>query len=262
MRGLCFASVTAGYHHPRAVLFEVSLVVGPGEIVALLGPNGAGKTTTLRTGSGLLRPWDGAVTLNGQPIQGKSPSAIVKAGMAHVPEGRRILPGLTVAENLAMGGYTVRKQADLRIARERVLAMFPALRRRLRQAGGTLSGGEQQMLAIARALMSLPTILLVDELSMGLAPAVLDVILDQLRTLRQEGVGVLLVEQNVGVALRIAERAYLLERGRVTVSGPTAMVMASARMIEAYMGNQAQRQQVPNVSPSVNGPQITKNVSL
>jgi branched-chain amino acid transport system ATP-binding protein len=201
------------------VLEDVDFGVAPGEVVALLGTNGAGKTTLLRTISGLLRPKAGQVRLDGDDVSGLHPSAIVARGVVQVPGGRATFPGLTVEENLVVGGITVAK-ADRPARVAEVLDRFPWLAERRSQLGGTLSGGQQQMLALARALMSRPRVLMIDELSLGLAPVVVEDLLEVVTGLRDEGVAVVLVEQHVDLALSFADRAYFLERGRVRFSGP------------------------------------------
>ncbi|MCK9895674.1 ABC transporter ATP-binding protein [Frankia sp. AgB32] len=212
----------------------ISLEVGEGEIVTLLGANGAGKTTTLRTVSGLLRPRSGEILLDGRPLSEIPAHDLVARGVSHVPEGRRVFPSMSVRENLLMGAYRDRRHTreDL----ERVYGLFPRLQERIGQAGGTLSGGEQQMLAIGRALMSRPRLVLLDEPSMGLAPMVVQTIFEVIAEINRDGVAVLLVEQNAASALRIAGRGYVLENGRVVLADSAAGLLADDRVRQAYLG--------------------------
>jgi branched-chain amino acid transport system ATP-binding protein len=228
------SALEAGYGRVP-VLRAVGLHVGRGEIVALLGPNGAGKTTLLRVVSGVLAPWSGSVRVGGTDVTGLAPERVVAAGVALVPEGRRLFPGLTVAENLLLGGYS-RGRTALAPELERVYSLFPRLAERAGQVAGRLSGGEQQMCAIGRALMSRPRLLLIDELSLGLAPAVVDDLLALLPELTAGGTGILLVEQDVEAALSVASRGYLLELGAVTREGRGAELLADPRLQEAYLG--------------------------
>jgi branched-chain amino acid transport system ATP-binding protein len=222
---------------PVRALRGASLRVAPGEVVALLGANGAGKSSLLRAVSRLVPLSGGSVVYRGRDLCRTAAHRVVELGIAHCPEGRRIFPDLSVAENLDMGGYTVRDAARLRAARERAYRYFPALAGRGRQKGGTLSGGEQQMLAVARALMSSPQLLLLDEPSLGLAPMVMGQIFDIIRQInREEGVTVLLVEQNANEALLHADRAYVLEQGRITMEGPADELRRDPRVIQAYLG--------------------------
>ena len=213
----------------------VALAVGRGEIVALLGNNGAGKTTTLKTISGLLRPTSGTITLEGQPLAGVPPHEIVMRGLAHVPEGRRIFNRLTVRENLVMGAYT-RRDAGIAADLDRVFALFPRLGERVAQVAGTLSGGEQQMLAIARALMAEPRLLVLDEPSMGLAPLMVRKIFEVVREIARRGVTILLIEQNAAMALSIAHRGYVLETGSIALAGTAAELSDNADVRRAYLG--------------------------
>ena len=206
-----------------------------GEIVALLGNNGAGKTTTLKTISGLLTPRRGAVVLEGETLTGRPPHEVVLKGIAHVPEGRRIFNRLTVRENLLMGAY-LRRDAGIAGDLERVLALFPRLRERLAQVAGTLSGGEQQMLAIARALMTHPRLLLLDEPSMGLAPVLVEQIFETISDINRQGTTILLVEQNAAMALAVAHRAYVLETGAVALSGAARELAENPNVRRAYLG--------------------------
>ena len=218
-------------------LRNVSFEVDEGEIVTLLGANGAGKTTTLRTISGLLRPKAGAITFDGKAMGGVAAHDIVAAGIGHVPEGRRIFPRMSVHENLLMGAY--RRRGDLGPDIERVFDLFPVLRERREQEGGTLSGGEQQMLAIGRALMSRPRLLLLDEPSMGLAPLIVLKIFEIIREINEAGTTVLLVEQNAAQALRLATRGYVLETGEVVMTDTAAALLTNDRVRAAYLGDDA-----------------------
>lgn len=206
---------------PVQVLFDVSLEVGPGEIVALLGTNGAGKTTVLRAVSGVLPVTSGRIVFDGEDITGRSPRDIVESGLIQLPGGRGVFPGMTVRENLEVGGYVFgRDTARRREAIEQVLEEFPILRERLDQQAGTMSGGQQQMLSLAKSMVPEPRLLLVDELSLGLAPVIVEDLLDILRRYVTRGVSVVVVEQHVDLALSIAERAYFMERGQVRFDGP------------------------------------------
>jgi branched-chain amino acid transport system ATP-binding protein len=224
------------YYGEIHALKGVSIRLAGGEIVALLGNNGAGKTTTLRTVSGLLRPRSGEVHLAGEPIHRLAPHETVARGVAHAPEGRRIFNRLSVSENLAMGAYL---RSDARAVHEdmgRVFALFPRLKERRLQVAGTLSGGEQQMLAIGRALMTRPRVLLLDEPSMGLAPLLVEQIFDTIGRINREGMTILLVEQNAAVALSVAHRAYVLETGRVILTGSAAELHEHPEVRRAYLG--------------------------
>jgi branched-chain amino acid transport system ATP-binding protein len=214
----------------RGVGFEVH----PGEIVTLIGSNGAGKSTLLRAVSGLVRPSAGRVLVDGVDVTGRAPEAIVALGCSHVPEGRRVFPNLSVRENLQMGAF--QKRAGEAEGLERVFALFPRLRERLKQPAGTLSGGEQQMLAIGRALMAEPRLLLCDEPSLGLAPLLVQQIFGILREINRQGTTVVLVEQNARQALRVAQRAYVLETGALALAGAAADLARDPRVREAYLG--------------------------
>ncbi|MFJ2032536.1 ABC transporter ATP-binding protein [Streptosporangium sp. NPDC087985] len=217
-------------------LRDLSLTIAPGEIVALLGNNGAGKTTTLSAVSGLVRPTAGQVVFDGNDVTGDRPHKIAERGLVHVPEGRRVFSTLTVHENLQIGGYLVRDQAEIRRRIERVYELLPRLAERRVQQGGTLSGGEQQMLAIGRALVTGPRLLLLDEPSMGLAPMVVASVMELIAGINAEGTSVLLVEQNATAALRIAHRGYVIENGACVLDGPAAELREDARVVEAYLG--------------------------
>jgi branched-chain amino acid transport system ATP-binding protein len=214
----------------------VSLDVAEGEIVAVLGANGAGKTTTLKAAVGLVPAAKGEIRFAGKPISGSDTEDIVQAGMTLVPEGRRVFPSLTVAENLRLGAATRRITAEIEQSRNEVLSLFPILAERASQAAGTLSGGQQQQLAIARALMSAPKLLLLDEPSLGLAPQVVDDIFDLILRLKARGLTILLVEQDAVAALDIADRAYVMANGRVVMSGDAATLRASDEVAHAYLG--------------------------
>jgi branched-chain amino acid transport system ATP-binding protein len=218
------------------VLRGISLTVGAGEIVALVGANGAGKTTTLRAIAGLLAPSRGEIHFGGARIDGVAAHEVVARGLVLTPEGRKIFPSLTVRENLDLGGYLPAARSRREASRERVMGLFPILRDRQRQPAGTLSGGEQQMLAIARSLMSEPRLLMLDEPSLGLAPLIVDRILDVIQAINRDGTPVLLVEQNVHRALALATRAYVLEQGAVTLTGAGPALAAREDVRRAYLG--------------------------
>ena len=225
----------AGYG-PIAALRGLDLVVAPGELVCLIGANGAGKTSTLRAISGLLPPARGRIVFDGREIQSEVPATILKAGIAHCPEGRRVFPYLTVAENLAMGAYVRRNRSAIAADVDEVCQHFPILAERRRQTAGTLSGGEQQMLAIARALMARPRLILFDEPSLGLAPTVVETTFAIIADIRRRGTTVLLVEQNAYAALRMADRAYVMETGRIVLEGAARDLLADDHVRRAYLG--------------------------
>lgn len=214
----------------------VSLRVDDGEVVTLIGANGAGKSTTLRTISGLNQAKRGKVVFNGQAIQGWPPHRVVKSGLVQVPEGREIFANLTVDENLQLAAFLRKDKAAIRTDRERALDLFPRVRERLRQPAGTLSGGEQQMLAIARALVARPRLLMLDEPSLGLAPQLVRSIFQVIRDINLEGTTILLVEQNANMALKVAHRAYVIEVGEIRMEGPAAELAASDEVRKAYLG--------------------------
>ena len=224
------------YYGKIHALKGVSLTVEEGEIVTLIGGNGAGKTTTLRSISGLLHPKEGSVRLMGKDITRMAPNLVHKEGLGLVPEGRGIFPRLTVLENLEMGAYIIKDKAVIDRGVEYAFTLFPRLRERSAQKGGTLSGGEQQMLATARGLMSNPKILLMDEPSMGLAPVLVDQIFDVIKELNAKGTTILLVEQNALMALGIAHRAYVLQTGRIVLSGQAEDVARDENVKKAYLG--------------------------
>ncbi len=218
-------------------LHGVSIRVERGEIVTLIGANGAGKSTTLRTISGLQRARAGRITFDGKDLNSEPSHAIVGLGLSHVPEGRRIFTNLTVMENLEMGAYLVRDKKDSARMLERVFGLFPRLQERSGQSGGTLSGGEQQMLAIGRALMSKPAMLLLDEPSLGIAPILVKEIFDEIRAINKEdGTTILLVEQNANMALHLANRGYVLETGRIVLEDSAGALLDNPRVKEAYLG--------------------------
>jgi branched-chain amino acid transport system ATP-binding protein len=214
----------------------VSLRVEPGEIVTLIGGNGAGKSTTLRTISGLLEPKEGAIQFDGQLIEARLPHRIVERGLVQVPERRGIFANLSVDENLQLGAYARKDAAGVRRDRERALTLFPRIKERLSQNAGTLSGGEQQMLAIARAMLARPKLLMLDEPSLGLAPQFVQTIFQVIREINKEGTTILLVEQNAGMALAVANRAYVIEVGEIQMEGPAAELAASVEVRKAYLG--------------------------
>ena len=224
---VCYGQITA--------LHGISLDVAKGEIVTLIGANGAGKTTTLRTISGLLKPKTGDVSYNGSSIVGKKPHVVTAMGISHVPEGRGIFANLTVQDNLELGAY-LRKDKIKQSEYDRIFTLFPVLKDRIKQNAGTLSGGEQQMLAISRALMSKPQVLLLDEPSLGLAPQMVQTIFRVIREINAEGTTILLVEQNAHMALVTAHRGYVMETGRIVLADETKALLASDRIKKAYLG--------------------------
>ena len=230
VHGLC-----AGYG-AIIVLWDVQLDVGAGEIVALVGSNGAGKTTLLRAISGLVRPSRGEVHFRGEIVTGMAPNKLVRRRMVHVPEGRRLFADLSVEQNLFLGGQARKDRGAAPADLQRVYDLFPRLYERRRQAAGSLSGGEQQMCALARGIMAAPSLLMVDELSLGLAPVLVNQLLQAVVNLRQTGMAVLIVEQDVEVALEAADRGYVLESGRITMTGAAADVLLDPRIRSAYLG--------------------------
>jgi branched-chain amino acid transport system ATP-binding protein len=217
-------------------LHGISLSVQAGEIVTLIGGNGAGKTTTLRTISGLVKPASGSITYLGKSITKLAPHEIVKLGLSHSPEGRGVFPQMTVEENLELGAFIRDDHAEIAKDREKALKLFPRLRERLQQTAGTLSGGEQQILAIARALLARPKLLLLDEPSLGLAPQIVQTIFKIIRDINEQGTTILLVEQNAHMALKVAHRAYVLEVGRITMQGDAKQLATSDEVRKAYLG--------------------------
>ena len=228
-------NINAGYAGFQA-LFDVSMNVKAGEAVAVIGANGAGKTTLLRVLSGLLPATSGDMTMNGTSLRTTPPHKILETGIAHVPESRRLFPKLTVEDNLRMGAYIPAARAKIAERLEYVYGLFPRMKERRAQMAGTMSGGEQQMCAIGRALMSSPKLVLLDEPSMGLAPVIVQQVFELVRRIRAEGYTVLIVEQNVSQVLKVADRAYLLEVGRIHRSGTAAELLASDDIRKAYLG--------------------------
>ncbi len=232
---LAVDNVHSYYGHIHA-LKGISLYVDEGEIVSLIGSNGAGKSTTLRTVSGLLHPKEGTIKLDGKDITHMEPHTVVSAGVGHVPEGRGIFPKLTVRENLDMGAYTINDDTRNAGRMEQVFELFPRLRERVDQYGGTLSGGEQQMLAIGRGLMQHPRILMLDEPSMGLAPVLVELIFDIIKKLNEEGTTILLVEQNAQMALSIAHRGYVLQTGEIVLTDTAEKLRKNEMVQKSYLG--------------------------
>jgi branched-chain amino acid transport system ATP-binding protein len=224
------------YYGNIHALKGISVTVEKGEIVTLIGSNGAGKTTTLKTISGVLHPQEGTITLEGRRIDRTAPHDIVTLGICHVPEGRRIFPRLTTLENLEMGAFQRSDKTGIQEDMERVFALFPRLKERQSQPGGTLSGGEQQMLAIGRALMSRPTILLLDEPSMGLSPVLVEAIFQILQDIHAQGTTILLVEQNALMALQVASRGYVLQTGRIVLHDSAENLSENEMVRQAYLG--------------------------
>jgi branched-chain amino acid transport system ATP-binding protein len=227
--------VHAGYG-PIAALRGLDLTVSPGELVCLIGANGAGKSSTLRAISGLLAPSQGRIVFDGREIQGAAPAGILKSGIAHCPEGRRVFPHMTVEENLAMGAYVRSDRSAIAADMAEVGRHFPILLERRRQMAGTLSGGEQQMLAIARALMARPRLILFDEPSLGLAPTIVEMTFSIIADIRRRGTTVLMVEQNAYAALRMADRAYVMETGRIVLEGRARDLLDDDHVRRAYLG--------------------------
>jgi branched-chain amino acid transport system ATP-binding protein len=235
MSSLSVEGLSVSYGRTEA-LCGIDLIVPTGQVVCLIGANGAGKTTTMRALSGLVRPRAGRVRLDGADITGQRPHRIAAAGLLQVPEGRQIFAELTVAENLAIGAWLVADRAEIIRRQDAVLARFPRLRERLEQLAGSMSGGEQQMLALGRALMGAPKLLLLDEPSMGLAPLFVEEIFSIIADLKREGITILLVEQNASAALDIADYAYVLETGRIVTHGPADIVANDPAVVAAYLG--------------------------
>jgi len=226
----------AVYYGNIAAVKGLSLTVHKGEIVTLIGSNGAGKSTTLRTISGLLKPKSGSIDFNGQRISGREGHEVVELGICQSPEGRRIFPRMTVSENLDLGAFLRRDTEGIAADRARVLELFPRLADRINQKAGTMSGGEQQILAVGRALMGRPQLLLLDEPSMGLAPVLVDLIFDTIETIREQGTTILVVEQNALAALRVADYAYVLESGVLKMQGDAKKMAENDDIVKAYLG--------------------------
>jgi branched-chain amino acid transport system ATP-binding protein len=228
--------VSAGYG-ATTILRRVSLTVGEGKVVALVGSNGAGKTTLLRALSGVIRPSEGIIRFKGQNIQNARPQDIVRLGIAHCPEERKVWPQMTVEENLELGAFVLSRKSEIREMLHQIYAEFPILRERRREYAGKLSGGQQQMVAVGRALMSKPKIVLFDEPSLGLSPMLMKQIATIIQKIQEQGIAVLLVEQNVRMALRLADFAYVLGSGRIVASSSAAMLRNDPALLKAYLGN-------------------------
>ncbi len=226
------------YYGKIQTLKSVSLTVNDGELVTLIGSNGAGKSTTLKTISGLLRPKTGSITYNGQRIDQIAPHEIVSLGVVHCPEGRRLFGHLTVAENIRLGAATRRDRAEIERTRKQVYEIFPRLEERSSQSASTLSGGEQQMLAIGRALMAQPKLLLLDEPSLGLAPLLVESVFATIQRIKAQGVTILLVEQNAWQALEIADRGYVMETGKIILADTASALLANPQVEQAYLGGE------------------------
>jgi len=224
------------YYGPSQVLHGVSVEINAGEVVCLLGANAAGKTTTMKTIFGLLRPKKGSIVFNGKHIERRLPGDIVRMGMALVPEARRIFPRMSVLENLEMGAFTRNNRVEIRQDIDHVCTIFPRLKERLKQQAGTMSGGEQQMLAMARALMSRPRMICMDEPSMGLSPLLVETVFGTIQRIRSEGVTVFLVEQNASMALSLADRGYVLQTGKIVLSDTAANLLTNDLVRQAYLG--------------------------
>jgi branched-chain amino acid transport system ATP-binding protein len=235
LQKLSVVNLQAGYGDVQ-VLWDVTLEVSVGELVCIIGANGAGKTTLMRCLSGLLSPTDGDIAVDGRKVTGAEPSTFVRSGIAHVPEGRRLFSAMSVRDNLLMGAYLRVDKSRVAADLDRVYGMFPVLAERRRQDAGTLSGGEQQMCAIARGLMANPALLLIDELSLGLAPRAIELLTETLRVVNKSGVAILLVEQDVMSALELADRAYVIDRGRIVKSGVAKGLIDDRAIREVYLG--------------------------
>jgi len=228
-------AMTAGYGK-MAILHGVSLIIAPGELVAVIGPNGAGKSTAFKVIVGFLKPTEGRVLFDGDDITGLRPDQVLRRGLAYVPQGRIVFPQMTVLENLEMGGYTERNPARIRAALERVYSLFPILAERRYQKAGTMSGGEQQMVAIGRALMTIPKLVLLDEPSLGLSPKYVSLIFEKLVEMKRSGYTLMLVEQNAAKALSVADRGYVLELGRNRFEGSGRTLLADPEVKRLYLG--------------------------
>lgn len=231
VKGIC-----SGYGHVQ-IIWDASFVVNDGEVVAILGSNGAGKTTLVRTITGMIRPWSGSVVFNGDELAGKNSRNILDHGIVQVPEGRQLFTEMSVYENLEMGAYSKETKAKLSESLEFVYKWFPKLRERKNQAAGTLSGGEQQMVAVGRALIGLPRLLILDEPSLGLAPNIVDDILSVAHSMaKEQGISVILVEQDITKALRVADRGYVVENGKITLEGTSEELESNEHVKKAYLG--------------------------
>lgn len=224
------------YYGNVHALKGISLEVQQGEVVTLIGANGAGKSSLLKAISGLVRPKDGSITYEGEDLTRLAPDKIVSRGIAHVPEGRRIFTNLSVMENLVVGAYQRKDKRQLKLDYEEVFMLFPILHARAEQMAGTLSGGEQQMLALSRAILSKPKLIILDEPSLGLAPVMVDTVFDVIEKIRKNGITILLVEQNAHLALEASERAYVLETGEIKISGSSRALLQDNKVVEAYLG--------------------------
>ncbi|MDF2682757.1 MAG: amino acid transporter ATPase [Brevibacillus sp.] len=224
------------YYGNVHALKGISLEVSQGEVVTLIGANGAGKSSLLKAISGLVRPKDGSITYEGEDLTRLAPDKIVSRGIAHVPEGRRIFTNLSVMENLVVGAYQRKDKNQLKLDYEEVFTLFPILHERAEQMAGTLSGGEQQMLALSRAILSKPKLIILDEPSLGLAPVMVDTVFDVIEKIRKNGITILLVEQNAHLALEASERAYVMETGEIKISGSSRALLQDNKVVEAYLG--------------------------
>ncbi|MGD6806800.1 MAG: ABC transporter ATP-binding protein [Candidatus Bathyarchaeia archaeon] len=229
------ANVSAGYGMVQ-ILRDVSFKVEKGEIVSIIGPNGAGKTTLVKTVMGFIRPQTGTIRFNGENIEKLPTNEIVKKGLTMIPEGREAFPRMTVEENLLLGAYTIKDKAKVNETKEKVYQIFPVLKKKEKALAQTLSGGEQQMLVICRSLMSNPQMLILDEPSLGLAPIIVEKVLDTVRAINEEGVTVLLVEQNIHDSLEVANRGYVLEEGKVVLEGKSRELLSNSHIKEVYLG--------------------------
>jgi branched-chain amino acid transport system ATP-binding protein len=232
---LALSGLQSGYGDVQ-VLWGIDLDVGEGEIVCVVGSNGAGKSTLLRTISGLVRAQAGSIAIGGRDFTNSGPAAVLRAGVAHVPEGRRLFSAMSVEDNLRMGAFLRDDEREIRQDLDRIYELFPILSERRRQDAGLMSGGEQQMCAIGRGIMARPTLLMIDELSLGLAPKAIESLTEVLVRIRAEGVSILLVEQDVLAALELADRAFVIDRGRVLISGRSATIAKDPKVREAYLG--------------------------
>ncbi len=229
------SNLRAGYDDV-AVLHSLSFEIRPGEVVALVGANGAGKSTTMRCVAGLLRPWKGSVSFCGEEVAGLSAASMVQKGLCYVPEGRRLFGKLSVRENLLLGAYLQKNEKEVEERLDFVLSLFPRVKERLSQMAETMSGGEQQMLAIARGLMSMPKLIMIDEMSLGLMPSLVEKVMETIKDIKKAGITVLLVEQMVQDALEIADRGYVLQSGKIVLEGAAKDLLASEEVQKAYLG--------------------------